>query len=171
MQRTRNLSKTLFLIFRTLSIIYFLAVAYSAICLFIGIFTTPYGDGKFLHINYPFTKTPFLNVDNNWSYIMLSFLIPLFCYALFFHFTSKFFLVFISEKLFTLRNVRVLQQFYLLNIFLPLPIVILSAFFVEVEAIIWLLVLVHFVMGIFIFYLSEIFLQGVKLQSEQDLII
>ena len=171
MKRTQIISKFLFLIFRILSVIYGLLVIYSAFCLLTGIFTTPYGDGKFLHINYPFTQNPLMNIDDNWSYILFSFLLPLTLYAVFFYLASKVFLVFLQGKLFTERNVKILRQFYFVNLFIPLPLVLISSLFVEVEFIVWLLVLVHFVLGIFIFFLSEIFMQGVKLQNEQDLII
>lgn len=171
MQRTLTVSKILILIFRFLSVIYFLIMMYSAFCIITGLFTNHTENGKFLKINFPFTNSSFLNVENNWSYILFSFIVPIFLYSVFFYLTSNVFNVFLKEKLFTVENVKILKKFYFLNIFLPFPIAVVSMAFVEVIPLIWLLVLIHFIMGIFIFYLSEIFLQGVKLQNEQDLII
>lgn len=171
MKRTLTLSKILFQIFRLLSVTYFLIVIYSAFCVLTGFFTDVSENGNFLVINFPFTNSSFLNVENNWRYILFSFIIPLFSYALFFYLTSNIFLVFLKEKLFTAQNVKILKKFYFLNFILPLPIAVISMAFVKIIPLIWLLVLIHFIMGIFIFYLAEIFLQGVKLQNEQDLII
>ncbi|WP_409991351.1 hypothetical protein [Chryseobacterium sp. Leaf405] len=57
------------------------------------------------------------------------------------------------------------------NIFCPLPIVIIASFFVEVESFIWGLVFIHFMLGIFCYFLANIFKQGLHLQNEQDLFI
>ncbi|MDN5422246.1 MAG: DUF2975 domain-containing protein, partial [Chryseobacterium sp.] len=62
-------------------------------------------------------------------------------------------------------------SFYLYNIFIPLPIVVVASFFVEVESIIWGLVFIHFMLGIFCLFLANIFKQGLHLQNEQDLFI
>lgn len=152
-------------------ILYGTTVLYAALSIISGWNITPYGESKYLHINYPFTNLPFLNIDNNLSYILFSFLIPLLLYALFFLLASKVFKVFYQPRLFTQDNLKQLKHFYLLNLLIPLPVVIISGFFTEVESAIWLLVVVHFIFGLFTFLTSLIFQQGLKLQYEQDLFI
>jgi hypothetical protein len=95
----------------------------------------------------------------------------LFTYGIFFWLSSKVFKVFFQTKLFTEENILHLKRFFSYNIFFPLPIVIMASFFVEVESIIWGLVFIHFMLGIFCFFLANIFKQGLYLQNEQDLFI
>lgn len=172
MNRAKFLCKVLSNIALITGALYGLTVIYSSLCLVTQWNITPYGQTQqYLHINYPFTNQAFLNIDNNTSYIFFSFLIPLVLYALFFLTASYVFKVFYQPKLFTHRNLRHLKRFYQLNVILPLPITIISSFFTEVEALIWLLVIVHFTLGVFTFLTSLIFQQGLKLQHEQDLFI
>lgn len=76
-----------------------------------------------------------------------------------------------STKAFTKDNISELRRFYIYNIFFPLPVAILASFFVEVESIVWGLVFIHFMLGIFCLFLANIFSQGLHLQNEQDLFI
>jgi hypothetical protein len=144
---------------------------YSAFCLVSGIAIQPYGEGKYLHIMYPFSAHPFLNVDNNLPYILFAFLWPLLLYGIFFWLSARVFRVFFQPKLFTKENISELKRFYLLNIFIPFPAAMLAIFFVPVETVIWGLIVVHLFLGIFAFFLAGIFAQGVNLQNEQDLFI
>lgn len=171
MKQTKIISKMLSYICLLLGIGYLMTFLYGAFCLLTRINTMPYSDNQFLHINYPFTEKPFLNVDNNLPYLIFSFLLPLLSYGLFFWLSARVFKVFYQPKLFTQENLSVLKLFYQFNIFLPLPIVLVSSFFVEVESIIWLLVFVHFILGIFSLFLANICEQGLQLQNEQDLFI
>lgn len=171
MNQTKIISKILYYICFVLSAGYLLMVAYSAFCLVTGYGITPYKNGQFIHINFPFTQQPFLNIENNYPYIIFSFLTVLISYGIFFWLSALVFRVFFQEKLFTADHIRQLTIFYRYNIFLPLPLVILASFFVEVESVVWGLVFIHFMLGIFCLFLANIFKQGLHLQNEQDLFI
>lgn len=163
--------KILSYILLMLGLLYGITALYSALSITTGWNLTPYGDGKYLHINYPFTSHPFMNIDNNNSYFIFSFISPLVFYTLFFLFASKVFKVFYQPILFTHDNLKRLKRFYLLNLLLPLPLLIISSFFTEIESTMWLLMVVHIILGVFTFLTSLIFQQGLNLQLEQDLFI
>ncbi|MBX2951891.1 MAG: DUF2975 domain-containing protein [Leadbetterella sp.] len=171
MAQTKIISKILYGICLVLSVGYLATGVYSVFCLLTGFGITPYGEGRFLHINYPFTGEPFLNVDNDYRYIVFSFLLILVSYGIFFLLSARVFWVFFQSKLFTRENIRELKVFYCYNIFFPLPLAVAANFFVEVEAMVWGLVFIHFMLGIFCLFLANIFAQGVNLQNEQDLFI
>ncbi|GAO41680.1 hypothetical protein [Flavihumibacter petaseus] len=171
MQQAKIISRCLFYFSRFLSVGYLFSVAYALLCIVTGWFVQPYGDNKFLHINYPFTSRPFLNVDNNLPYIIFSFILPLLLYGIFFWLSSNVFRVFFQSRLFTTQNIVQLKRFYVFDIFIPFPAVLLAGFFVPLENAIWVLVLVHGFLGIFVYFLAVIFRQGLYLQNEQDLFI
>ncbi len=171
MNQTKIISRILFYICSLLSAGYLITFVYSLFCLITGFSVTPYKEGQFLHINYPFTVQPFLNIENNYPYMIFSFMLVLVTYGIFFWLSARVFKVFFQQKLFTQENIIQLKRFYLYNIFLPLPLVIVASFFVEVESIIWGLVFIHFMLGIFCLFLANIFKQGLHLQNEQDLFI
>lgn len=171
MGKTKFTAKVLFIISRIVGIGYLATAIYSVICLATKSCITPYGEGRFLHINYPFSQTPFLNIDNNGSYIFFSFLLPITLYGLFFWLTANLFLVFSKPKLFTLPNLLQLKRFYLFNWLAPFPAIIISSFFVETESVLWLLAVVHTVLGVFAWMVAAIFKHGLQLQKEQDLFI
>lgn len=171
MKQTKFISKVLHKLCYFLAIGYSGTFIYSAFCLVTGIGVEPNGQNENLQINYPFTNESFLNVDNNLSYMIFSFLLPLFLYSIFFLLSARLFKVFFQHKLFTKENVIELRRFYLYNIFVPLPLVIIARFFLEIENVIWGLVFVHFILGIFILFFANIFKQGLQLQDEQDLYI
>ncbi|KXH81562.1 DUF2975 domain-containing protein [Chryseobacterium kwangjuense] len=171
MNQTKIISKILYYICSVLSVGYLVMVAYSVFCLATGYGITPYKNGQYIHINFPFTQQPFLNIEDNYPYIIFSFLSVLTSYGIFFWLSAVVFRVFFQEKLFTADHIRQLTIFYRYNIFIPLPLVILASFFVEVESVVWGLVFIHFMLGIFCLFLANIFKQGLHLQNEQDLFI
>jgi small-conductance mechanosensitive channel len=171
MQRVKLISKILFYITRLLSFLYLTGILYSIFCLLTGWSIIPYGDGKYLHILYPFTQQPFLNIDNNLPYILFEFIMPLLLYGLFFLLSSNVFKVFHQPKLFTAAAVQHLKNFYWANLTLPTAALFCAMAFAEVEGIAIALVFIHYILGIFVYFLSEIFKQGLKLQKEQDLFI
>lgn len=171
MQKTKIISRVLYYISRILAILYLGTIVYATISLLSGWSNKKYGDGNFIHILYPFTDHPFLNIDNNLHYILFSFLLPMGLYGLFFWLTGNVFKIFYQPKLFTASGVRNLRIFYLANLILPILSLIISSFFVPIENVIIALVVVHFVLGIFAYFLAAIFKQGLKLQNEQDLFI
>lgn len=171
MDQTKIISRILYYICLILSVGYLMTALYATICLITGFGITPYDQNVHLHINYPLTEKPFLNIENNYPYIIFSFLMVLTGYGIFFWLSAKVFKVFFQSKLFTKENTVQLKRFYIYNIFFPLPMVIIASFFVEVESIIWGLVFIHFMLGIFCLFLANIFTQGLHLQNEQDLFI
>ncbi|PIF44816.1 hypothetical protein CLU96_1811 [Chryseobacterium sp. 52] len=171
MNQTKIISKALYYICSILSAGYLLVLVYSIFCLATGFAVTPYKNNQFLHINLPFTEQPFLNIEDNYPYIIFSFLLVLTSYGIFFWLSAIVFKVFFQSKLFTKEHILQLKRFYIYNIFIPLPVVILASFFVEVESMIWGLVFIHFMLGIFCLFLANIFKQGLHLQNEQDLFI
>lgn len=171
MGKTRIASKIISIISRLAGLGYFITAIYSIVCLATKWCITPYGEGKYLHINYPFSQMPFLNIDNNANYILFSFLLPVTMYGLFFWLTADLFLVFSKSKLFTLWNLLRLKRFYLFNGMAPFPAIVISSFFVETESIVWLLAVVHGILGVFVWLVAALFKQGMQLQNEQDLFI
>ncbi|MCT2406751.1 DUF2975 domain-containing protein [Chryseobacterium antibioticum] len=171
MNQTKIISRILYYICSVLSAGYLITFVYSIVSLTTGFAVTPYKNDQYLHINYPFTEQPFLNIEHNYPYIIFSFLLVLFSYGIFFWLSAIVFRVFFQSKLFTKENILRLKRFYLYNIFIPLPVVVAASFFVEVENMIWGLVFIHFMLGIFCLFLANIFKQGLHLQNEQDLFI
>ena len=100
-----------------------------------------------------------------------SFLLPLTLYGFFFWLVSNLFSVFSKPKLFTVLNLQQLKRFYLFNWLVPFPAIIISSFFVETESALWLLAVVHGILGVFAWMVAAIFKQGLQLQNEQDLFI
>lgn len=90
MNQTRIISKILFYICCILSAGYLITFVYSILCLATDFSVVPYKDGQYLHINYPFTESPFLNIENNHPYIMFSFLLVLISYGIFSGFLPEF---------------------------------------------------------------------------------
>ncbi len=171
MVKTKFTAKIFSVISRLLAVAYIITAIYSVVCIATKWCLTPYGDGKYLHINFPFSPTPFLNIDNNANYILFSFLLPITLYGLFFWLTANLFLVFLKIKLFALTNLLQLKRFYLFNWLAPFPALIIGSFFVETESALWLLAVVHCVLGVFAWMVAAIFKQGLQLQNEQDLFI
>lgn len=169
MKKTRIISKVLFVITRVLAWVYLITTLYGAFGWLTEINTQT---DKFKKIiEYPFTDIPFLILDNNLTYLIFAFLLPMLAYTLFFWLLSNVFKVFFQEKLFTQSNIIHLKRFYLTNIILPVLLVIFSSFFIEIDTGILMIIALHLVLGVFIFIFSEIFKQGLNLQNEQDLYI
>ncbi len=171
MNQTKIISRILYYLCMLLSAGYVLIFLYSAVCLLTGFAVHSYDHNRYLQIGDPLAGHPWLTVENNPAYILLSFLTVLLAYGIFFALSAGVFRVFFQQKLFTQKNIAVLKKFYLYNIFFPLPAALVAARFVEVEHVIWGLVFIHFMLGIFCLFLANIFSQGLHLQNEQDLFI
>ena len=171
MARVKIIAKILYYISRVSALGYCCIVLYAIGCLVTHTNTHPYGEGKYLHILYPFTNVPFLNIDNNLTYILLDFLLPLSLYTSFFWLAAGIFKVFYLPKLFSTENITRLRRFYLFNLFVPGIAALFSRLFTEVESVVWGLIVVHLFLGIFTYFLAAIFKQGLRLQNEQDLFI
>lgn len=169
MKKTRVISKLLYAVTRSISWIYLVIALYGAFSWITK--TNIQIEETRAVINYPFTDVSFLILDDNWSYFLFAFLLPVLSYTLFFWLLSNVFKVFYQEKLFTQPNIAHLKRFYLANLIFPLVLVAFSSFFIEIQKGIFIIVALHLVLGIFIFIISEIFNQGLSLQNEQDLYI
>ncbi|MCJ0741268.1 hypothetical protein [Pedobacter montanisoli] len=153
-----------------ISAVYFLITAYATFCLSTGLRLNIIDEKKFA-ILWPFSSKPFLLGDYNLPYILFDFILILGFYGLFFLLTANVFKLFFQPKLFTLKGIRQLKWFYLLNLILPGTCMVLAHLFSYIEEGIEMLVVIHFILGIFAYFLAAIFSQGVKLQNEQDLFI
>ncbi|WP_215222627.1 DUF2975 domain-containing protein [Echinicola shivajiensis] len=171
MRQSKLIARVLNSFLKVIAISYFLVLMYSLFCIGTGYGINISEDGEMKYIQYPFSDKIFLIMQNNIPYILFSFLLPLILYSLFFYLTSNVFRVFAMTKLFTRENANCLRLFYRYNLFVPFPVTLLASFFVEILNSIWLLVLLHFILGIFIYFLAEIFSQGIGLQDEQELYI
>lgn len=170
MKRTKIVAKTLYIICLVLAIGYSITTLYAACCIITGIWTG-LAEENLLHIFYPLTTKPFLIAENNTPYILFSFLLPMALYSIFFWFASNVFWVFLKPILFTPQNVVHLKRFYGFNLILPVLATITGSFFVPIEDFILALVMVHFFLGIFTYFLAAIFNKGIGLQNEQNLFI
>ncbi|USD24719.1 DUF2975 domain-containing protein [Flagellimonas marinaquae] len=169
MKKTRVLSTILYAITRSLAWIYLVIALYGGFAWLTK--TNIRTEHTRAIINYPFSDVSFLILDNNWSYFLFAFLLPVSSYTLFFWLLSNVFKVFYREKLFTQPNVAHLKRFYAANLIFPIVLVAFSSFFIEIDKGIFIIVALHLVLGVFIFIISEIFNQGLSLQNEQDLYI
>ena len=172
MQNVKTVSKILFYVTRFLAILYFSISAHSTIALITKWSLTTKNNGRYFQIFYPFTQKPFLVGDNNLGYMIFNFLLPLSLYGLFFLLASNVFKVFFQPKLFTLNGIKHLKRFYLGNLVFPSLTVLLASIFTNnVEDPAEFLIMIHFILGIFAYFLAAIFKQGFSLQNEQDLYI
>ncbi|RYF89554.1 MAG: DUF2975 domain-containing protein [Chitinophagaceae bacterium] len=84
---------------------------------------------------------------------------------------SQVFKTFTQKKLFTQTGINHLQRFYLANLILPgIAYIVLLLVNEEAEDV-FMLVMLHAIIGVFAYFIAAIFRQGVLLQNEQDLYI
>jgi hypothetical protein len=171
MNSVKIISKTLFYLTRVLSIAYFSMALLSVFALSTGLGLGFKENRKYFHVYYPFTSAPFLNGDYNIPYIIFYFLLPISLYGLFFLLVSNVFKVFFQPRLFTQYGIERLKGFYLANLIIPGATLVLTSIFTDVDDSTVILVALHFILGVFAYFLAAIFKQGVHLQNQQDLII
>lgn len=127
-------------------------------------------DGKKFVVSAPFGDRPYFIGDNYTGY-MVQMVSLLLLYGLFFWLLSQVFKTFMQKKLFTRQGISHLQRFYLANLIIPaLAYIILMLVNEEAEDV-FMLVMLHAVIGVFAYFIAAIFKQGVLLQNEQDLYI
>ncbi|WP_394748102.1 DUF2975 domain-containing protein [Spongiimicrobium salis] len=169
MKTVRTLAKILHYISKSLAFMYALVAFYSILCLL-----TKWSlekDGDFFTILFPFTKEAILIGEYNIAYILFDFLMIFMLYAIFFMLLSNVFNVFTKQKLFTTHAIGKLKWFYSSNLIVPSIAAVLAYAFGNFDIDAFLLVALHFILGVFAYFFSEIFKQGVSLQKDQDLII
>lgn len=163
------------------SILYYLVMLFAVLYLVTGLYViiarlfnvgafAVVGEGKYFEIYYPFSKSAYLRGDNNTFYIVEMILILL-LYGIFFWSLANVFKSFRQQKIFTRSAVKRLTIFYLLNFIVPLLFLLVHiAVKYEVDSTV-MLVMLHGVLGVFAYFMTAIFKQGLKLQNEQDLFI
>lgn len=171
MTGTKLFARILFFVTRFLAFLYFALTLISFIALTTGWGLGIKDEGKHFVVFYPFTTKPLMLGEYNLPYIIFYFLSVIGLYGLFFLLVSNVFKVFYQPKLFTAFGVRHLKRFYLANFIIPGALVLVTSFFTEVDDSSEILVALHFILGVFAFFLATIFKQGLNLQNEQDLFI
>lgn len=172
MKNVKLISTILYYVTRIAAILYGFITVYSLISLLTGWSYFTLEGGKNFVICYPFTDVRFLLGENNWGYKIFNFLVPIGLYGAFFLLLSNVLDVFKQPKLFTEYGVKQLKWFYLANIFAPSFTIFLASIFAgDIEEGLGWVVVIHFFLGIFAYFLCAIFKQGVNLQNEQDLYI
>jgi hypothetical protein len=171
MKRTRILAAVLFYLGRLVSICYLLSGTHALITL--AFKTSDLRDvvgEKNYRINFPFTDQGFLLIERRLDYIaeMIAFLL---LYGLFFWLLANIFKTFREPKLFTPTGVRRLTIFYVLNFSIPMIFLVIHIITnYEISTMI-IIAFLHFVLGVFAYFMAAIFRQGLHLQKEQDLYI
>lgn len=123
--------------------------------------------GRF-EIYYPFTQVPFLLGDYSAGYLIPVLLTTCF-YGLFFYLLGGVFDAFRQKKLFVPKGVRRLSRFCVSNLVLPLLILLVSLACRMGEADMLVIAVLHAVLGVFAYFMTAIFREGLGLQEEQDL--
>jgi hypothetical protein len=117
-------------------------------------------------IFYPGTKEVFLLGDYTLEFLFPVFGI-IFLYSCFFWFLSGVFNAFRRTPLFTQNAVNWLNNFWVFNVGCSSVIIILTAF-VAVESTAIMFAALHFLLGIFTFFMATIFKEGLTLQVQQE---
>jgi hypothetical protein len=173
MKFVRTIATSLFYITRVFSWLLWAVAIYVTIVLLLAkmgsdaYLPIAIGDGGFT-IFYPFTNTAFILGDFNTQFIVSS-LATIYGYAAFTWLLSNVFNAFRKDRLFSQHNINWLTRFYLFNLIVPvLTAITLVVMAMEMGNIV-IIALLHIIAGIFTFFMTAIFKQGLILQNEQDL--
>ncbi|MFL9845296.1 DUF2975 domain-containing protein [Flavobacterium rhizosphaerae] len=169
MKEVKNIAKNLFYLSRFCAFVYAFLTIYSTISLLTG-WSLKF-EGDYFNILFPFTKQTILIGEYNLTYILLDYLLVFVLYGIFFWLLGNVLKVFMQTKLFTQKNINQLKYFYILNLFVPSLATLIAYTFSTIDRDVILLIILHFIIGIFSYFLAQIFKQGVDLQNEQDLYI
>ena len=178
MRTVRIISNFLFILTRILAFPYLATALYALVVFLLLNFKPSLGlpiniidDGTRFEILFPFTNTPFLLGDNNFPFIV-EMLLFIALYGIFFWLLSDVFNAFKQKKIFTKYGVVKLSRFYIANLAVPIVVfIVLSLLSQDERSYMGGVVALHFIIGVFAFFMAAIFKQGVSLQNEQDLII
>lgn len=176
MKPVRFIAGILYYLSKVLAILIFAVAAYAAVVLLLHL-NNPDGplpvkifNNERFVIFYPFTQTPFLLGDYTASYLVSNLLTITF-YGLFLWLLAGVFHAFKQQKIFTRKGMLQLSVFYIVNLIVPFLFVALLFVFGQEVLDIVRIILLHLVIGVFAFFMSAIFKQGLLLQEEQDLTI
>ncbi|WP_018630330.1 DUF2975 domain-containing protein [Niabella aurantiaca] len=171
MQKVRILATGLLYLSRLLAIPYLATALYIIICfLFPHQLVHPVDGGQHFELHYPFTAIAFLRGDEYRFIYIFEMFAFIGLYGVFFWMLGNIFKTFREQKFFTTKGVRRLKVFYLLNFLAPIPFLVRHLADNYEVAIIVILAVLHWVLGIFAYFMAVIFSRGVQLQNEQDLI-
>lgn len=175
MKRVKGIATILFYLTRCIALLFLLGGLYGSTVLF---FTRGGNTGAWpiavendhFTLFYPFTRSPFFLGDYDPGFVLTSFSAIL-LYGIFLWLLASVFNAFRQDRLFTGKNVVRLLRFYVFNLIVP-PLVLL-VLFATGERIrdVLIICLLHVMLGIFVFFTTTIFRQGLLLQEEQDLIL
>jgi len=168
----RNLANMLYHLTRGLVMIYGVIAVYAISITILaksGVKGLPLNvSGDQFTIYYPFSKTPFMLLQDERTFLVTTLLVVLF-YGLFLILMLGVLDTFRQKKLFTPKGVQRLTRFYLANFFLPVIAIIILLLLGEPINDLLIITFLHIVLGIFIYFMTAIFRQGLELQIEQDL--
>jgi Protein of unknown function (DUF2975) len=171
MKFSKSFSAVLSLISRFFSVMYLSSSLYAFIIL--AFETSAYrlkDGGKHFVINFPFSDAGFLAGDNYTRY-KFEMVAAIGLYGVFLWMLANLFDTFRQAKLFTPKSVKRLTWFYIANFIIPPLFLILHIAVQDELSVLIIITFLHAVLGIFAYFMSVIFKQGLKLQSEQDLFI
>lgn len=172
MKLLKNVAAILHVLSMAAAVFYFVTTIYALIVILfarnpeLGMFKE-IGNDTF-RINYPFTDVPFLTGDNTPHFFFIL-LITFAGYGLFAFLLARVFSIFKQDKLFTADAIGRLRTFYTANLVIPAAVLICELFFTRDVRDLLVITVLHAIIGIFAWFLSVIFRQGLFLQEEQDL--
>jgi hypothetical protein len=171
MKRVRDLANILYYISKIASLVFIVIGSYALLVFILhswGIKGLPLKiEGGNFTIFLPASKTAFLLGDYTTTYLSAS-LSVLALYAVFLWLLAAVFSAFKQQKVFVTKSVKHLRNFYRFNFYVPiLYILCLILFKMEFRDGI-VIVLLHLMLSVFIFFMATFFQQGLVLQEEQD---
>ena len=172
MKKIRGLATSLYVISRITSLLFSIVAIYVLAIVILyqtGMKNLPFevSNDSFV-VFLPFSKTPFLLGDFSRAYLVISISIII-LYAIFLWLLSNVFLAFRQPKIFVPRNMKRLKIFYLFNFYVPIIYVVSLILFKQEFRDAILIVFLHLMISVFIFFMATLFRQGLILQEEQDL--
>lgn len=171
MKLVRFISAILFYLARILAIGYLVTALHLFISVVFKLSTFKILENNRFAIYYPFTEKKFLlGSEYTFSYVTEMVSILAF-YGLFFWMLGSVFQTFRKKPLFTKQGIRNLKGFVVINLVIsPLLFGFLSLFSNE-DMPFFPMIIAHGIIGVFAYFLTAIFKEGVGLQNEQDLYI
>lgn len=171
MKLMRFISAVLFYLARILAIGYLVTTFHLLVSVVFKLPTFRIIENNRFEIYYPFTEKKFLlGSDYSFNYVTEMVLIIGF-YGLFFWTLGNVFQAFRKKPLFTKKGIRDLKVFCVVNLIIsPLLFSFLSMFSIE-DMPFFPMITAHAIIGVFAYFLTAIFNEGVGLQNEQDLYI
>lgn len=171
MKLVRIISTILFYLSRILAIAYILTTLHLFISVVFKLPTFEVVENNRFVIQYPFTEKSFL-LGSEYTFAYVTEMVAIIgFYGMFFWLLGNVFQTFMQKPLFTKKGIRNLKFFAIINLAVsPIMFGFLSGFSHEDMPFLAMIV-AHLIIGVFAFFLTAIFNEGVGLQDEQDLYI